>query len=74
MNGSRAASRAWSGLVKDTLVRDGATTVEAVPMTLTRQDEHVVTKHGDDFIAISKAWTWRQTSSQRRWENRSKLY
>ena len=47
MNG-RAASRACVELVKDTLVRDGAT-VEAVPMAFMHIDGYVVTIHGDDF-------------------------
>ena len=54
MNGARAASRAWRGLVKDILVRDGATTVEEVPMTFMHNDSNVVTIHGDD---LNKAWT-----------------
>ena len=33
-----SASRAWSGLAIDTLVRDGATTVEAVSMTFMLND------------------------------------
>ena len=40
-------------LVKDTLVRHGATTVEAMPMTFIDNDGHVVTMHGDDFIAAT---------------------
>ena len=51
MNGTRAASGAWSGLQKETLVSDGATTVEAVPMPFTHNDGYVVTIHGDDFNA-----------------------
>ena len=47
----REASRAWSGLLKATLVRDGARTVEAVSMTFMHNDGYVVTIHGDDFIA-----------------------
>ena len=37
--------------MKGTLVRDGATTVEAVLMTFMHTDCDVVTIHGDDFIA-----------------------
>ena len=51
MNGTRTASRARSWLVRDTLVRDGATTVDAVPLTFMHNDRCVVTTHGDDFIA-----------------------
>ena len=38
-----AACRAWCGMVKDALVRDGATTVQAVPMTLMHNDGSVAT-------------------------------
>ena len=51
MNGTRAACRAWCGLVRDTLVRDGATTTEAVPMTFMHSGHHIVGTHGDDFVA-----------------------
>ena len=51
VNVTRADSRAWRGFVKDTLVRDGATTVEAVPLVFMLNDGHVVTVHDDDFIA-----------------------
>ena len=34
-------SRSWSGLRKDTLLRDGATNVETVPMTFRHKDEYV---------------------------------
>ena len=37
------------GLVKDTLLRDGATTVDAVPMTFRHKDGCAVTVYGDDF-------------------------
>ena len=50
MNGTRAASRACCGLVKNLLVRDGATSMEAVPLTFMHNDGYVVTKHSDDFI------------------------
>ena len=50
LNGTRAASRAWGGLVKNILVRDGATSMEAVPLTFMHNDGYVVTKHSDDFI------------------------
>ena len=56
MSGSRAASRAWRGLVKETLVIDGTTTVEAVPVAFGPDDGHVVTTHGDEQV-LSKAWT-----------------
>ena len=46
---------AWSGLVKDTLVSDGATTVEATPMTFMHNDRFVNTIHADDFIATGSA-------------------
>ena len=50
---TRAASRAPCGLVKEkeTPARDGATTVEAVPITFMHNDGYVATVHGDDFIA-----------------------
>ena len=38
-------------MVKDTPVRDGATTVEAVSMTCMHNDGYNITIHGDDFIA-----------------------
>ena len=37
--------------MKDTLLRDGATTVDAVPMTFRHKDGCAVTVFGDDFSA-----------------------
>ena len=50
---TQAASRAPCGLVKEkeTPARDGATTVEAVPITFRHNDGYVATVHGDDVIA-----------------------
>ena len=42
--------------MKDTLL--SATTVEAVPIKFTHKDEHVVTIHGDDFIAAGSQQGW----------------
>ena len=52
MHGTRSASRAWGGLVKDTLLADGAVAVDVVPMTFVHADQYIVTIHGDDFIAV----------------------
>ena len=37
--------------MQDALVSDGATTVDAVPLTFGHNDGHGVTIHGDGFIA-----------------------
>ena len=50
MNLTRAASSHGVDL-SEPQVRDGAITVEAVPMTLMHKDSYVVTTHGDDIIA-----------------------
>ena len=58
--------------MKDTLVRDGATNVETVPMTFKHLDGHIVAIHGDDFIAAGSqqglsTTTWRARSARDRW-------
>ena len=60
--------------MKDTLARDGATTVEAVPMTFMHNDGYVVTIDGDDFIAAgtqqgleSLTTPWKTTFARIRW-------
>ena len=41
--------------MKDIQVRDGATTIEALPVTFMHSDGYDVTKHGNDFTAAANA-------------------
>ena len=49
MNGARAVVRARSGPMNHKWLRDGVTTVEAVPTMIKHQSCHVAKTHYDDF-------------------------